>query len=61
MQKLLPLVSGRQQTAVLTFHTNELFQFNDPFCCENKKVTQIVAKTGKVGMYGKGQAKHLLN
>lgn len=55
MQKLLPLVSGRQQTAVLTFHTNELFRFNDPFCCENKKVTQIVAKRGKVGMYGKGQ------
>lgn len=53
MQKLLPLVSGRQQTAVLTFHTNELFWFNDPFCYENKKVTQIVAKTGKVGMYGK--------
>lgn len=31
------LVSGCKQTVALTFLTNELFLFNDPFCTKKKK------------------------
>lgn len=49
MQALLTLVSGCQQTVALTFLTNELFRFNDPFCRKNKKVAEIIAKGGEAG------------
>lgn len=48
MQLLLTLVSGCQQTVSLTFLTNELLRFNDPFCRKNKKVAEIIAKGGEV-------------
>lgn len=44
MQPLLTLVSGCQQTVALTFLTNELFRFNDPFCRKNRKIAEIIAK-----------------
>ena len=47
MQPLLTLVSGCQQTVALTFLTNELFWFNDPFCWKNEKIAAIIAKGGE--------------
>lgn len=46
MQPLLTRVSGCQQTVALTFLTNELFWFNDPFCRKNKKIAEIIANGG---------------
>lgn len=36
----------------LTFLTNELFRFNDPFCRKNRKIAEIIAEGG---VKGKGE------
>lgn len=58
MQPVLTLVSGCQQTVALTFLTNELFQFNDPFCRKNKKIAEIIT-IGRQGRSVKGQHPHI--
>lgn len=60
MQPLLTLVSGCQQTVALTFLTNELFRFNDPFCRKNKKIAEIIATGGEGGGCKRAAPTHTL-